>query len=121
MGKFILLTLGAFLLIAASLVSGYFYIQGLSTGQNPWYLLFIILICISLAAFCMLKASSIKNPFFTDDMDNAPLENDPSIATTGLQNAVEKNNAIVSEWRKTNHMKDKMTMIKVSTNAQQKR
>lgn len=63
----------------------------------------------------MILASSIKNPFFTSDIDNEPLENDPSITTTGLQNAVEKNNIIVSQWRKTNHMRDKMKMIKVTT------
>lgn len=64
----------------------------------------------------MLKASTIKNPFFTSDLDDTLLENDPSITTTGLKSAIERQNSIVSEWRKTNHMHDKMKMIKVATN-----
>ena len=65
----------------------------------------------------MLKASTIKNPFFTSDLDDAPSENDPSIATTGLKSAIERQNNIVSEWRKTNHIHDKMKMINVATSS----
>jgi len=118
MGKFFLLTLGGFLLFGSSMVLGYFYLNALSSDTNPWYLLVTIVVCITLSAVCMIFASNIKNPFFTSDLDNEPLENDPSITTTGLQNAVEKNNLLVSQWRKTNHMRDKMKMIKVTTSSQ---
>jgi len=118
MGKFLLLTVGGFLFFASAMVVGYFYLNALNAGANSWYLLVVIILSITLSAVCMIFASRIKNPFFTSDMDDVSLGNDPSIATTGLQSSVEKNNEIVSQWRKTNHMRDKMKMIKVTTSSQ---
>jgi len=116
--KFLALTLTGFLLFGGAIVSGYFYLNELGMEHNPWYLLISIIACISLSAVCMLLASRIKSPFLSNGDETTTFENDPSIATTGLKNTIEKQNEIIAQWRKTNHMKDKMTMIKITSNAQ---
>lgn len=116
----ILLTVLGFLLFFGSVALGYTYLQKIEAGSNAWYLLVLTILCVILSALSMLQAGRSKN-IYANTPQQTTAENDPSIATSGLQNALEKHNELVSAWRKTARMKDKMTMIKVSTPTQKPR
>lgn len=115
------LTLLGFLSFFGSVTFGYFYLQNLGgSSTHSWLFALASGVCLIVSAVSMLLAGRSKD-IYSPTMPKEPVtENDPSITTIGLQNAIEKNNEIVTQWRKTNHMKDKMTMVKISANAQQK-
>lgn len=114
----ILLTLLGFGLFFGSAALGYIYLQQLETGNDAWYLLILLVGCVIGSALSLIFAGRSKNIYSSPTTQQPARTNDPSITTLGLQDSLQKQNEIVAEWRKTNHMKDKMTMIKISTNAQ---
>lgn len=122
MGRLIgLMTLG-FISFLGSVVCGYFYLQ-YSDNLNPsaWIFLPPLVICLILAALLMLFANRSHDIYADNSNQPTASANDPTIQTLGLLSSLQKQNELVAQWRKTNHMKDKMTMIKIAANAQKQR
>ena len=113
------LTLVGFGMFGASVASGYFYLQlaEQSTGY-AWVLALGSVVALLLSGVAMVLAARARNPYVPKEDASLPAANDPQIATIGLQDSLQKQNELVAQWRKTNHMKDTMTMIKISSNAQ---
>lgn len=119
--RLIVLTIVGFILFFAAARFGYLYLINAEAGYS-YAPLFIIptLLCVILSAVSLLLAGRSKNIYSTDSAPQSLAENDPSITSIGIKSAIEKQNFIVSQWRKTNNMREKMKMVKISASSQQK-
>lgn len=119
--RLIFLTTVGFILFFAAARFGYLYLMSAEAG-NSYAPLFILptLLCVILSAASLLLAGRSKNMYSADSSQQFSPENDPSITSIGIKSALEKQNFIVSQWRKTNNMREKMKMVKISASSQQK-
>ena len=111
MWKMIGLTILGFALFSVSIGIGYVYLQRIENGDNPWYLLVATIVCVIASAVAILFAGQTKNIYAGAQQ---PLPDAPTVESGEKTSIVEQNNQLISQWRKTANMRDKMKMIKVT-------
>lgn len=121
MVRLIVLTLVGFAFFFGAVKFGYTYLMAGDAGYS-YATLYIIptLICLTLSAISLLFAGRSKHVYPTDEAQQANAKNDPSITGIGIESSLEKQNFIIAQWRKTNNLRDKMKMMKITAAAQQK-
>ena len=94
--------------LLGGIATGYLFLTSINTSTNYLFLGISILL-FGGGIFCMFKATGAKpqvvSPLIVSD-----------IASDGTEAFLKRNNAITSEWSKTNNQRDKLKMLEMAAN-----
>lgn len=89
---------------------GYLFLTSINTSPN-FIFLGLNLVLMSGGVLCLIKATNAK------PQGESTLVV-PDFASAGTEELLKKNNAISSEWSKTNNQRDKLKMLEMAANAE---
>jgi len=113
--KMFLQTIIGLILIIGGIYIMYMYIETLDSNSNILLLLGSILMLTG-GVFSLIRAGKsdtiILNRTRSTESDT-DIVTTPPIQSSGLENTVEKNNAMLHEWKKTNETKDRLRLLEI--------
>lgn len=93
----------------------YLYIISINTHTNVLFLVGSIIL-LGGAVFLFIKAGKSDKMFISKMPTIKPLE-EASSSETSLASRLEKNNAMMGDWKKTNETKDRLRMLEIQASA----
>ena len=98
------------LLLFAGIYVGYLYLKSLDSGNNV-LLLIVTLVCMTVGIFSLYKAAKNEEKIIS------PVVDIPKPSSSELEERLEKNNTITSEWSKTQEQRDRLKLLELAENA----
>jgi len=105
------------LVMISGFFSAYLYTKSLNNGASP--LLLIIAVLLVVLGVRILFRASRSNATALNVAPDKP-EDDTSPKVESLAGRLEKNNAIMSEWAKTENTRNRLKMLEMSAAADEK-
>jgi len=110
MKKVALFTVLGLVGLIGGIVVGYLFLT--SINNSPSYIfLGLSLFLLGGGVFCLFKATNSNQ----QKLSTLPV---PDIGSVGTEEMLKRNNAITSEWNKTNDERDKLKMLEMAANAE---
>ncbi|HVZ12697.1 MAG TPA: hypothetical protein VG965_06740 [Patescibacteria group bacterium] len=107
-------TLIGFILFLLGVASDASYVMGVGDGSS-FLLLIAGIVLVTIGAFLLVKGANSEGKMDFSAPISASSDQTP---ITGGQGAFSRNSQLVTEWTKTNEMKDKLRILEISANAE---
>lgn len=119
--KVIAQTFLGLLILFTGLYIMYFYVTGIDEGSSI-LLLLLSLPVIGGGIFVLLRAGKSDASVVKKMDKNIPsiLDKEFAVEDSGLENTIKKNNELTQEWSKTNEARNRLRMLELSSEAQEK-
>jgi hypothetical protein len=109
--KIMTLTILALLLTFAGLYLCYLYISGLDQGTTPLILIPALILLIT-GTFLLFRAGKSDATVLSQPHTTA------TIPPANLENTLQKNNALMAEWNKTNDTREKLKLLQAAAQSE---